>query len=145
MKLDLEGMELIGEGSYAKIYKYFSREHKTYLCARLVVVSGETAGELDKEKEINRELMKLSNPYILKIYGIEEDEEKILYTTEYCEGGSLFHCLDGLPNHILELYPTISIALKIARGIQVLHNNKITHRDLKPENILLVRKYKPGF
>ena len=88
--------------------------------------------------------MKVTSPYILKIYGIEETQENIIYYTEYCEGGSLFQCLDSLPGHMLNLETAMTLLLKIAKGIQVLHNNKITHRDLKPENILLVRRYKQG-
>lgn len=34
--------------------------------------------------------------------------------------------------------------LQISKGVQELHNHRITHRDLKPENILLKTKYTPG-
>jgi serine/threonine protein kinase len=50
-----------------------------------------------------------------------------------------------IPNNKLDPQAAIAFSVKIAKGIQVLHTNKITHRDLKPDNILLVRKYKPGF
>lgn len=33
---------------------------------------------------------------------------------------------------------------QISRGVQELHNHRITHRDLKPENVLLKTKYIPG-
>lgn len=39
---------------------------------------------------------------------------------------------------------TLHCVLQIAKGVQELHNHRITHRDLKPENILLARKYKKG-
>jgi serine/threonine protein kinase len=39
---------------------------------------------------------------------------------------------------------TLKCILQIARGVQELHNHRITHRDLKPENILLTRKYRKG-
>ena len=39
LKLDFDNAELIGEGSYAKIYKFFSKEHKCYLCARKVTLT----------------------------------------------------------------------------------------------------------
>ena len=36
MKVNLETAEVIGEGNFAKIYKFYSKEHKCYLVARLV-------------------------------------------------------------------------------------------------------------
>ena len=38
----------------------------------------------------------------------------------------------------------LECVLQISRGVQELHNHRITHRDLKPENILLKTKYVPG-
>lgn len=54
MKVDLENAEIIGAGNFAKIYKFFSKEHKSYLCARSVTINKEELEELEKEKEINR-------------------------------------------------------------------------------------------
>lgn len=38
----------------------------------------------------------------------------------------------------------LQCVLQISKGVQELHNHRITHRDLKPENILLKTKYIPG-
>jgi serine/threonine protein kinase len=38
----------------------------------------------------------------------------------------------------------LQCVLQISKGVQELHNHRITHRDLKPENILLKTKYVPG-
>ena len=50
MKIDLENAEVIGEGNFAKIYKFFSKEHKNYLCARSVIINPDEIVELEKEK-----------------------------------------------------------------------------------------------
>lgn len=38
----------------------------------------------------------------------------------------------------------LECVLQISKGVQELHNHRITHRDLKPENILLKSKYSVG-
>lgn len=38
----------------------------------------------------------------------------------------------------------LETVLQISKGIQELHNHRITHRDLKPQNILLKTKYSSG-
>jgi serine/threonine protein kinase len=63
-----------------------------------------------------------------------------MYVTEFCEGGSLWECLSEMPGNRMDELMTIEMGVRIAKGIQILHNHKITHRDLKPENILLQKK-----
>lgn len=38
----------------------------------------------------------------------------------------------------------LECVLQISKGVQQLHNHRITHRDLKPQNILLKSKYVPN-
>jgi serine/threonine protein kinase len=45
-----------------------------------------------------------------------------------------------MPGNRMDELMTIEMGVRIAKGIQILHNHKITHRDLKPENILLQKK-----
>jgi|JI6StandDraft_1071083.scaffolds.fasta_scaffold64021_3 serine/threonine protein kinase len=52
--------------------------------------------------------------------------------------------LNEAKNHKFTEVETLKCILQIAKGVQELHNHRITHRDLKPENILLTKKYKKG-
>ncbi len=52
--------------------------------------------------------------------------------------------LNEAKNHKFSELETLNCILQIAKGVQELHNHRITHRDLKPENILLMRKYVKG-
>lgn len=88
--------------------------------------------------------MRLESPYILRIYDIQETDRRVLYVTEFCEGGSLWDCLSELAGNRLDQTTAIELALQISRGLQVLHNHKITHRDLKPENVLLSQRLVAG-
>lgn len=88
--------------------------------------------------------MKVDSPHILRIYDIQENEKHMMYVTELCEGGTLCDFLNEQPGCKLDHNETIDMVLRVARGIQVLHNNKITHRDLKPDNILLRTRFVRG-
>lgn len=52
--------------------------------------------------------------------------------------------LNEVKNHKFSEVETLNCILQIAKGVQELHNHRITHRDLKPENVLLSRKFKKG-
>lgn len=73
-----------------QVYKTYSKELKGYIAVRTVDKSTEDMEDLLKEKSINRDLMKVESPYILKIYEIQETDKMMLYVTEFCEGGSLW-------------------------------------------------------
>ena len=53
---------------------------------------------------------------------------------------ALNDCLDNQMNE----KDALECVYQISRGVQELHNHRITHRDLKPENILLKTRYIPG-
>ena len=64
--------------------------------------------------------------------------------TEFCEGGSLWDALNEAKDNKMAEKDGLECVLQISKGVQELHNHRITHRDLKPENILLKTKYIPG-
>jgi serine/threonine protein kinase len=92
-----------------------------------------------KEKKINEELQKVSSNNILEIFEIIETKQYVWYLTEYCSGGSpMVHVdsprdtLNEIKNHKFSELETLNCILQIAKGVQELHNHRITHRDLKP-------------
>ena len=85
-----------------------------------------------KERKINEELQKVTSNNILEIFEIIDTAEFVWYLTEYCSGGSLWDALNEVKNHKFTELETLNCILQIAKGVQELHNHRITHRDLKP-------------
>lgn len=66
-----------------------------------------------------------------------ESNEIVGYISEFCDLGTLSR-YSRRKGVALNLEERVTMALQIARGMAVLHQNNICHFDLKPDNILLV-------
>lgn len=79
-----------------------------------------------------------SNPNIITVYSLEEDDEANYYLImEYLENGSLASLLKKQGH--LPLSKICEISLDICHALSDIHNHPadIVHRDIKPSNILL--------
>ncbi|MDZ7692840.1 MAG: serine/threonine-protein kinase [Balneolaceae bacterium] len=76
----------------------------------------------------------LNHPNIAQVYAIEEIEQELFIVMEYVDGRELRKILDESE---LTLEDKERIALEIARGIQVAHDQGIIHRDIKSSNIMM--------
>lgn len=78
-------------GCLWQVYKLFEETLKKYLAIRRVVKADSEHEDVQKEKQINEELQRVSNPNILEIYEIIDTNDYVWYITEYCSGGSLWY------------------------------------------------------
>src|SRR5512135_488345 len=78
----------------------------------------------------------LSDPHIVTVHDVGEQDGVHYFASELVEGGDLRQKLgtDRLP-----IKKALEIAEQIASGLASAHEKGITHRDLKPENILLTK------
>ena len=86
-------------------------------------------------------LYKCSHEIIIKCVEVFESSRHIYMVTEFCQGGDLqiFNSKRS-KRGILAEKEVKRLAVKLAQGIQYLHNHDIVHRDIKPENILIDEK-----
>jgi serine/threonine protein kinase len=128
-------IEIIGEGSYGKVYKVLSREDGQIYAVKVVPVESDTK-ELEKEILI---LMQCKSPYIVSYHGAYQKDNKLWIVIEYCGGGSIADIL-ALVRNSLDETQIASICLAILKGLEYLQSQKKIHRDIKSGNILLTSK-----
>ena len=137
--------EFIGSGAVAEVYR---ANYKVYDGVRaLKVISRDSPGlseneftELSSRFRLEGQLYEQlkDNPYILKVYELEEDGDLLIQVLDFAEGGNLSDYI--AQNKPLSISEVIRICQDVANGLAALHAKNIVHRDLKPSNVLLDAK-----
>ena len=130
--------DIIWQGSTSTIYlaKAVSSdaEYGQYIAIK-ALSSRKTS--LSHKKQFKREakiLMKLSHPYILKIFKFVNNSEDFYHFMEYIEGKSLRRVM---LEKSFSFEDVIKIFKNILYALEYMEKNKIIHKDIKPENILV--------
>ena len=123
--------ELIGSGSFAKVWKAEAIDGSTYAVKKVETRKTEAVKGAEEEAEM---MERLDSKYIAKVYGCLETDKCLFTVMEFFELGSLDTVLqrNGLSPEL-----RIPILLEIAHGMEYLHGQGIIHRDLKPGNVLV--------
>ncbi|EEP82631.1 BCK1 protein [Uncinocarpus reesii 1704] len=135
--------ELIGKGTYGRVYLGMNAETGEFLAVKLVEVNQKAAGyDKDRIKEMvsamDQEIdtmQHLEHPNIVQYLGCHRTELSISIYLEYIPGGSIGSCLRK--HGKFEESVVKSLTIQTLRGLSYLHNQGILHRDLKADNILL--------
>ena len=77
----------------------------------------------------------LEHPNIVNIYDVGSEEGLYYIVMEYVEGITLKTYIEKKGQ--LSFKESASIAIQVARGIEVAHSKGIIHRDIKPQNIII--------
>ena len=139
----------LGKGGFSKVYLVQNiHDNKKYAMKVLLQKRNSEKNKNNFQKEINllKDLYKLNNSYILKLYDegkfISEDQiERLYFIVDYAEKGDLYYYLK-INNGLGEKFSKI-LFKKILEGIQFCHDNNICHFDIKVQNILLDEKFNP--
>eukprot|EP00029_Vermamoeba_vermiformis_P003670 TRINITY_DN1420_c0_g1_i1.p1 TRINITY_DN1420_c0_g1~~TRINITY_DN1420_c0_g1_i1.p1 ORF type:complete len:294 (+),score=45.16 TRINITY_DN1420_c0_g1_i1:54-935(+) len=137
---DLEISSLIGEGSYAQVWK--ATEKKTDNVVAVKQLDKQLLMRLKKaqyalsEKEI---LVRCTHPNIIKLHYTLQDQHSLYFVLEYCANGDLFELVRKFGRLTEE--QTRFFAAELLLALEHLHIRNIIHRDIKPENMLLDDKF----
>jgi serine/threonine-protein kinase len=126
---------LLGKGGMGEVF--CARDTKLGRDVALKVLPPELAGDPERAARFRREariLASLADAHIAALYGMEEDQGKQFLVMELVQGEDLAQRMDRGP---LARDEALSIALQIARGLEVAHARGIVHRDLKPANVMV--------
>jgi mitogen-activated protein kinase kinase kinase len=135
--------QLIGKGTYGKVYLGMNATTGEFLAVKQVEVSQKAAGgdkakmkELVKALDLEIDTMKdLDHVNIVQYLGCERNETSISIFLEYISGGSVGSCLRKHGKFEEEVVS--SLTRQTLSGLAYLHHEGILHRDLKADNILL--------
>lgn len=126
-------IKLIGEGSYAKVFKYKDEFYNKYFVIKRAD-KDLTPKELLRFKKEYDVMKELHSPYVLEVY--RYDSEKNEYYAEYAD--------DSLYDYIKKNNTTLSkekrrnIVNQIFRCFSYIHSKGYLHRDISFTNVLLI-------
>jgi len=124
--------KLIGEGSYAKVFKY---KDSHYGCHFAIKRANEdlSADELNRFKYEYKDLETLDSPFIIKAYNY--NEEKNEYTMEYAD--CTLEKFINKNNTSLSFKTRQTLIVQLLNAFEYIHKKGILHRDISYQNVLI--------
>ena len=133
---DFDVLEVIGEGSFGRVYKCKKRDSGQILALKVMKKQYLISNHQIKYAVSEAQIMKtLDHPYLLKLIYAFQTPSNLYMALEFCENGDLSQILDE--HSLLDEKIAKFLIAELILGIRCLHKKGILFRDLKPENILL--------
>jgi serine/threonine protein kinase len=131
--------QLIGYGGVAVVYRGYDLELHHYVAIKVLLLD-----HVNSTPELGRHLrdeamavMRLSHPFITRIYNYERKGKWEYLVMELVRGQNLNVLTCGRPNGRLELRETIHIGLDVLEALAYAHKQGVIHNDITPKNILI--------
>jgi fused-like protein len=118
-------LELIGEGSFGKVYKGRRKYTGQTVAMKFIPKKGKNEKELHNLRQEINILRKLNHENIILMLDSFETENEFCVVMEYAQG-ELFEILED--DRKLPEKQVMKIAKQLVRALQYLHSNRIIHR-----------------
>lgn len=131
-----ELLETIGEGGVATVWRALDTLEGRTCAVKVVRVDqghhAVLAQRLVQEAEL---LMRVAHPNVVQVFGAGDSERGPWLAMEFVEGGTVAEQIER--DGPMSPRRALQVALQVARGLEVVHQQGIVHRDVKPDNLLL--------
>lgn len=131
---DYRIIELVGEGSFGKVWKARRTGSLQTVAVKLITKHGKNEKDIKNLRQEIDILRKLQHDNIIQMLDAFETKTDFCVVTEFAQG-ELFQILEddqSLPENVVR-----NIARQLVKALHYLHLNRIIHRDMKPQNILI--------
>lgn len=126
----------IGAGGMADVYK--AKDHILDRVVAIKVLKPEFSEDVNFVTKFRTEAQsagRLEHPNIVNIYDVGSENGLHFIVMEHVEGITLKTYIEKKGQ--LSFKEATSIAIQVARGIEIAHSKEIIHRDIKPQNIII--------
>jgi calcium-dependent protein kinase len=144
--------EKLGEGSFGTVWRASSLETGEQFAVKHIALTNEKSIE-SAGQELNV-IKRLSNPYIVRLHHIVQEEGQLYLVIDLCTGGDLcqyMHDYWEVPERrrqrdmLVEMRAPLGLpwqkvapwAWQTMVAVAYLHHNRIIHRDIKAANFML--------
>jgi len=129
---NVSNLQLIGEGSYAQVFKYLDEFYqKTFTLKR--AKKNLNSKEIIRFKREYEQMSMLNSPYIIEVFSYNEKNKE--YIMEFMDITLNDYILAN--NTKLTFQERKKICNQIIRAFSYIHSKGLLHRDISPKNILL--------
>ena len=137
-KEDFEIVNFLGKGAYGTVLQVTlvkDPKKKIYAIKKLDINSLISVNRLYQAYLENDILNELNSPYIVKVYGAFEADEKIHIVMDYMPKGDFAYFIKS--NYPLRTDMIKFYAAEMVAFLEYMQKMKLIHRDLKPQNIMI--------
>ncbi len=129
-----ELLEIMGEGQFGIVWRA-----KDQRLERIVALKLPHLADWDEHARTMflreaRAAATLEHPHIVRVRGIDQEEDQLGIVSQFIDGQTLFHLMQ---DHRQTFAESTQMLVTIAEAVHYAHEAGVIHRDLKPSNILV--------